>query len=48
MNCQGLDKAHPIFQVHIPYAAKTLIQELISMHIAPKLKFDLEKGKHEI
>jgi hypothetical protein len=41
LNCSSLDHAFPIYQVNLPYAAKTLIQELIAMHIAPRLKFDL-------
>lgn len=41
--CRNQTKQHPIYQVNIPYAAKTLIQELQSMHIAPRLKFGQEK-----
>ncbi len=36
-NC--LTKATKIYQVNIPYAAKQLLQELMAMHIVPKLYF---------
>lgn len=48
LNCQDSNQNYTVYQVNIPYAAKTLIQELISMHIAPRLKFENQKTKHEI
>ncbi|CAK74549.1 unnamed protein product (macronuclear) [Paramecium tetraurelia] len=46
--CKNQNNQNKIYQVQMPYAAKTLIQELISMNIAPRLKFDQSKMKHEI
>jgi DNA-directed RNA polymerase beta subunit len=33
-----------IYQVDIPYAAKQLLQELMAMHIVPKLYFAPKKN----
>lgn len=33
-----------IYQVNIPYAAKQLLQELMAMHIVPKLYFASKKN----
>ena len=33
-----------IYQVNIPYAAKQLLQELMAMHIVPKMYFAQKKN----
>jgi DNA-directed RNA polymerase II subunit RPB2 len=38
-------KDFKIYQVYIPYAAKQLVQELMAMHIFPKLYFDKNRTK---
>lgn len=41
--CTYCGKATKIYQVNIPYAAKQLLQELMAMHIVPKLFFPQKK-----
>ena len=43
--CRKCKKMSDIVQVNIPYAAKQLIQELMAMHIMPKLQLTAEKDQ---
>eukprot|EP00178_Gracilaria_changii_P000678 TRINITY_DN10884_c0_g1_i1.p1 TRINITY_DN10884_c0_g1~~TRINITY_DN10884_c0_g1_i1.p1 ORF type:complete len:123 (-),score=7.41 TRINITY_DN10884_c0_g1_i1:25-393(-) len=43
-NCTYCRKMTTIYQVNIPYAAKQLLQELMAMHIVPKLYFPPKKN----
>ncbi|EAR95419.1 DNA-directed RNA polymerase II protein (macronuclear) [Tetrahymena thermophila SB210] len=43
---QGDKKHYKIVQVYLPYAAKQLIQELMAMHIVPRIKVDVTSKKY--
>jgi len=43
-NCTYCRKTTKIYQMGIPYAAKQLLQELMAMHIVPKLFFPQKKN----
>lgn len=42
--CTLCRRTTKIYQVNIPYAAKQLLQELMAMHIVPKLFFSSKKN----
>ena len=45
LGCTRADKAFKIVQIYLPYACKLLIQELMAMHIIPRIRVDVKKDK---
>jgi len=43
--CRRCQKGAEVLSIQLPYAAKQLVQELIAMHVCPRMSLDVARYK---